>query len=58
MGRLERACAEALTRHPLRLVVDLRSVTEVDVTASAVLARLNARGATLWRADGDAGITA
>jgi hypothetical protein len=47
MGRLERACAAALVVHPLRLDIDLGRVTEMDATASAVLARLNARGAVI-----------
>jgi hypothetical protein len=47
MGRLERACAAALIVQPLRLDIDLGRVTEMDATASAVLARLNARGAVI-----------
>jgi anti-anti-sigma regulatory factor len=47
MGRLERACAGALTSHPLRLHIDLRGVTAMDRTAAAVLARLIDRGAVI-----------
>jgi hypothetical protein len=47
MGRLERACADALTRQPLRLYLDLSGVTAMDRTASAIVDRLQARGATV-----------
>ena len=49
MGRLERACAAALTRHPLQLALDLRRVTAIDATAAAVLRRLCDRGAVVKR---------
>jgi hypothetical protein len=45
MGRLEHACGEALTRHPLQLHLDLTHVTEMDNTATAVVTRLRRRGA-------------
>jgi hypothetical protein len=45
MGRLEHACGEALTRHPLQLHLDLTHVTEIDNTATARVARLRRRGA-------------
>jgi hypothetical protein len=47
MRRLEHACASALLDQPLRLDIDIRHVTEIDATAVAVLARLNARGAVI-----------
>jgi hypothetical protein len=47
MRRLEHACAAALVVQPLRLHIDVGRVTEVDATAAAVLARLNARGAVI-----------
>jgi ABC-type transporter Mla MlaB component len=47
MRRLEHACAAALVVHPLRLRIDVASVTEVDATAAAVLAQLSARGAVI-----------
>lgn len=53
MGRLEHACREALTRHPLELVLDLTKVTEIDQTAAAVVERLRRRGAQLRRSDAD-----
>jgi hypothetical protein len=58
MGRLERACAAALIVQPLRLNVDLERVTEMDATAAAVLARLNARGAVINPPCGESGTTA
>jgi hypothetical protein len=45
MGRLEHACREALTHHPLRLELNLTQVTEVDGTAAALVQRLRDRGA-------------
>ena len=47
MGRMERACGEALTRNPLQLQVDLTHVTDVDATAAAILEQLHRRGARL-----------
>ena len=47
MGRLEHACAEALTRELLRLQLDLTGVTEIDRTASALLSSLERRGAVV-----------
>lgn len=47
MGRLERACGEALTRNPLQLQLDLTRVTEMDETAAALLERLRHRGARI-----------
>jgi hypothetical protein len=63
MGRLEHACREALTRQPLRLLLDLTKVTEIDRTAAAVIDRLGRRGAEVRRseagdADRDAGTAA
>ena len=49
MGRLEHACAEALTHDPLRLHLDLARVTELDDTASALVDSLQRRGATVIR---------
>ena len=45
MGRLEIACAEALTSRPPRLEIDLRQVTHTDSTAVAILQHLADRGA-------------
>jgi hypothetical protein len=47
MRRLENACAAALVVHPLRLRIDVGNVTEIDVTAAAVLDKLSARGADI-----------
>jgi hypothetical protein len=47
MRRLEHACGAALTRYPPALDIDLRRVTAVDATASAVLHRLGHRGARI-----------
>ena len=47
MRRLEHACAAVLVAQPLRLHIDIRGVTEMDATAAAVLARLDARGAVV-----------
>jgi anti-anti-sigma regulatory factor len=47
MGRLEHACGDALTRHPLQLHLDLSQVTQMDDTATAVVARLRRRGAQI-----------
>jgi hypothetical protein len=47
MGRLEHACATALTRHPMVLDIDLRRVTAIDRTAEAVLRHLHERGAQI-----------
>lgn len=45
MGRLERACGEALTHNPLQLDLDLTRVTETDQTSAAIVERLRQRGA-------------
>ena len=47
VGRLEQACAPALTVQSLCLEIDLRGVTYTDSTAAAMLRRLVARGAVL-----------
>jgi hypothetical protein len=47
MGRLEHACSPALVTAALQLEIDLRSVTFTDRTATAVLQRMEARGAIL-----------
>jgi hypothetical protein len=47
MGRLEHACAPALTRQPANLEIDLRRVTFADDTARAVIHRFAQRGAQL-----------
>jgi hypothetical protein len=47
MGRLEHACAPALTDKAITLDVDLRRVTELDLTARAVLHRMCGRGARI-----------
>jgi hypothetical protein len=47
MGRLEHACAPALTSHPVKLDLDLRRVTYADATATAVLQRISQRGARI-----------
>jgi hypothetical protein len=44
MGRLEHACAPALTSDQPNLELDLRRVTHTDATAAAVLDRLGRRG--------------
>jgi len=49
MGRLERACAKALMCKRLRLELDLRQVTWMDLTARAVIELLERRGATVIR---------
>lgn len=49
MGRLERACGEALTHNPLQLHLDLTRVTHIDGTAQAVIERLRHRGAQVRR---------
>jgi anti-anti-sigma regulatory factor len=53
MGRLEQACAPALTSDPLRLEIDLRGVTHTDSTAAALLKRMVARGAVLTTLAGE-----
>lgn len=45
MRRLEHACGEALTRDPLQLHLDLTRVSDMDNTATAMVARLRRRGA-------------
>jgi ABC-type transporter Mla MlaB component len=47
MGRLEHACAPALTSRLARLELDLRRVTHADATATAVLERISERGARI-----------
>jgi hypothetical protein len=47
MGRLEYACGDALTAHPVALDIDMSRVTAVDRTAAAVLGRLSDRGARI-----------
>jgi hypothetical protein len=47
MGRLEHACAPALTNRAAALDIDLRRVTEVDLTARAVLHQMSRRGARI-----------
>jgi predicted ThiF/HesA family dinucleotide-utilizing enzyme len=49
MGRLEHACAEALTHDPVRLHLDLVRVTELDGTARALVESLQRRGAIVVR---------
>jgi hypothetical protein len=49
MGRLEHACAPALTSQALSLEIDLRGVTASDETATAVLKRMIDRGAVVTR---------
>jgi hypothetical protein len=49
MGRLEHACAPALTSHPANLELDLRRVTHIDGTATAVLERICQRGVHVAR---------
>jgi hypothetical protein len=49
MGRLEQACAPALTTHPVNLELDLRRVTHADATATAVVERIAQRGARVAR---------
>ena len=44
MGRLEHACAPALTSVQPNLELDLRGVTHADATAAAVLERMGRRG--------------
>ena len=47
MGRLEHACSPALVSHPLKLRLDLRTVTGLDATARALVDRFAARGAVV-----------
>jgi hypothetical protein len=49
MGRLEQACAPALTSYPMKLELDLRRVTHADATATAVVERIAQRGARVAR---------
>jgi anti-anti-sigma regulatory factor len=49
MGRLEHACAPALISHAANLELDLRRVTYIDATATAVLERISQRGARIAR---------
>jgi ABC-type transporter Mla MlaB component len=47
MRRLEQACAPALIEDSPPLDIDLEQVTELDVTAVAMLTRLRRRGARI-----------
>jgi hypothetical protein len=47
MGRLEHACAPALTSDRPNLELDLRRVTQTDATAAAVVERICRRGARI-----------
>jgi hypothetical protein len=47
MGRLEHACASALTSQAADLDLDLRRVTHIDASASALLERISQRGARI-----------
>jgi hypothetical protein len=47
MGRLEHACAPALTERAPALDIDLRRVTDLDPTARAVLGHMSRRGARI-----------
>jgi hypothetical protein len=47
MGRLEHACAPALTSDQPNLELDLHSVTDTDATAAAVVERIGRRGARI-----------
>jgi hypothetical protein len=47
MGRLEHACAPALTDAVADLDIDLSGVTDLDATARAVLGRMATRGARI-----------
>jgi hypothetical protein len=51
MGRLEHACAGALTTERLALELDLRRVVAMDQTAEALLQRMRERGANVLYAD-------
>lgn len=53
MGRLERACSQALLTNPMRLDIDMSRVTFVDDTARAVIEQMTRRGAVV-KAAGDA----
>jgi hypothetical protein len=45
MGRLEHACAPALTDPTSALNIDLRGVTDLDATAKVLLGYMSTRGA-------------
>jgi hypothetical protein len=45
MGRLEHACAPALTSEAIPLELDLRRMTDADRTAQALIDRMVTRGA-------------
>ena len=45
LGRLERACGEALQQKPAPLQLNLEAVTSIDNVARGYLDRLRARGA-------------
>jgi hypothetical protein len=47
MGRLEHACAEALTSGAVALDLDLSGVTDADRTAAAIVRRIEHRGARI-----------
>jgi hypothetical protein len=49
MGRLEHACAPALTSRAANLELDLRRVTHIDATATAILERMSQRGVRVDR---------
>ena len=49
LSRLEHACRQVLTGHPLMLQIDLSRVTHIDEAAGAFLDRLIKRGATVRR---------
>ncbi len=51
MGRIEHACAPALLAHPSPLDLDLRHVTSVDPTATAILRRIANRSARVQGGD-------
>jgi len=47
LGRLEHACAPALTSQPSNLELDLRGVTHIDAAGDAFLERMSQRGARI-----------
>lgn len=49
MGRLEHACAPALTTESAALELDLRGMTDADRTARALIERMVHRGAVVSR---------
>jgi hypothetical protein len=58
LGRLEHACAPALTDRAIALEIDLRRVTDVDSIARAVLHRMSGRGARIHYPPGLVMVTA